>query len=296
MAVNGVLLIDKDEGTTSFEAVRKVKSRLGARKAGHSGTLDKAASGLLIVCINGATAVQDILMSNQKRYRATIQLGVETDTLDRYGRVTGRKEVGDIYNADIERVLNRFTGEIFQNPPLFSAIHHDGERLYRKALKGERPAVKPRKVTICELKLIERDEKEITIEVLASKGTYVRSLGRDIAESLGTCGHLSALRRLEIGPFSLTGALRLDEVSPSSTIMPFQNALAYLPGIEVGNQEASMILNGVPLRRIFKPEKVHIGSERFFRVLSKNRLLAIIEKSDSFRYFKVFKDLEVVYR
>jgi tRNA pseudouridine55 synthase len=295
VALDGIILVDKDEGMTSFEVVQKVKNRLGAQKAGHAGTLDKAASGLLIVCINLATSVQNILMSNPKRYRATVQLGAETDTLDRYGNITKRKKVGAVSTSEIERVLKRYTGEILQRPPLFSAIHHNGERLYRKALKGEKPLVNPRKVIINELKLIDRGSTELTIEVYASKGTYVRSLARDIAYDLGTCGYLSALRRIEVGPFSLSDAVQLSDVSGSGAIIPLANALEYLPWVEVEDEQASMVLNGVPVRKVLTSVDIRFGSERFFRVISHKRLLAIIEKSDSIRYFRVFKDFEVVY-
>lgn len=295
MALDGIILVDKDEGMTSFEVVQKVKNRLGAQKAGHAGTLDKAASGLLIVCINLATSVQNILMSNPKRYRATVQLGAETDTLDRYGNITKRKKVGAVSTSEIERVLKRYTGEILQRPPLFSAIHHNGERLYRKALKGEKPPVNPRKVIINELKLIDRGSTELTIEVYASKGTYVRSLARDIAYDLGTCGYLSALRRIEVGPFSLSDAVQLSDVSGSGAIIPLANALEYLPWVEVEDEQALMVLNGVPVRKVLTSVDIRFGSERFFRVISHKRLLAIIEKSDSIRYFRVFKDFEVVY-
>jgi len=295
VALDGIILVDKDEGMTSFEVVQKVKNRLGAQKAGHAGTLDKAASGLLIVCINLATSVQNILMSNPKRYRATVQLGAETDTLDRYGNITKRKKVGAVSTSEIERVLKRYTGEILQRPPLFSAIHHNGERLYRKALKGEKPPVNPRKVIINELKLIDRGSTELTIEVYASKGTYVRSLARDIAYDLGTCGYLSALRRIEVGPFSLSDAVQLSDVSGSGAIIPLANALEYLPWVEVEDEQALMVLNGVPVRKVLTSVDIRFGSERFFRVISHKRLLAIIEKSDSIRYFRVFKDFEVVY-
>jgi len=295
VGLDGIVLIDKDEGMTSFETVRKVKSRLQATKAGHAGTLDKAASGLLIVLINHATAVQNIFMGNSKRYRATIRLGTETDTLDRYGKVTKKKEVGTISASAVERVLEGFKGEILQMPPLFSAIHHNGERLYKRALKGESPDVKPRKVVIQELGLVEYRETALTIEVLVSKGTYVRSLGRDIAEALGTCGHLASLRRLEIGPFSVEDAVKLDETAGVITVTPFGEALGYLPGMEVGKREASMILNGIPPARVFSSWEEKTGSAKYIRVLSQNRLIAIIEKGDSLRYFKVFKDLEVEY-
>ncbi|MBN2323908.1 MAG: tRNA pseudouridine(55) synthase TruB [Spirochaetes bacterium] len=314
MAVDGVLLIDKEEGMTSFETVRKVRGTLGVRKAGHAGTLDKAASGLLLVCINRATAVQNILMGSSKRYSAVIRLGTETDTLDRYGRVVKTGPVPRITKEKIERALENFRGPIRQTPPLFSAIHHEGERLYKKAMKGERPSVKPRDVVIHELVLSGFTNDTIEIEAYASKGTYIRSLGRDIADSLGTCGSLTSLRRLSIGPFSVVNAVRLRDIDGPEAVVPLEEALGYLPAVEVGEEEASMVKNGIPPGRALKRHWAAFGSlelsgprpvpglDSFSRVMSEGRLIAIVTRgrglgtavgtgqNTALRYFKVFKD------
>jgi tRNA pseudouridine55 synthase len=315
VAVDGVLPIDKEEGMTSFEVVRKARGKLGVKKAGHAGTLDKAASGLLLVCINRATAVQNILMGSSKRYRAVVLLGTETDTLDRYGRVTKTETVPVLTEAKIERALDGFRGRILQTPPLFSAIHHEGERLYKKALKGERPHVSPREVVIHELALSGFTNDTIEIEVYASKGTYIRSLGRDIAGSLGTCGSIVTLRRLQIGPFSVADAVSLSGIDGPEAVIPLDKALGYLPVIEVEKREASMVLNGIPPDHALKryqvafgplPEsgpRAACGRYRFSRVMSEGRLIAIVTQSDptsaahgskpgtALRYFKVFKDV-----
>lgn len=295
MDLDGIIIIDKDEGLTSFEVVRKVKSRLKAKKAGHAGTLDKAASGILIMCINRATVVQSILMNHFKRYRATILLGIETDTLDRYGKVVKTAKVNRYSNDKINRVLKGFTGKIKQRPPAFSAIHQNGERLYKRALKGEKLDPKPRDIEIRELVLLENKENKITIEVFASKGTYIRSLARDIAFSLGTCGHLAQLRRLEVGPFSVQGAVKMDEVSDYTCLIPLNEALNYIPLIEVTGEEALMVQNGVPPEKIFLEKKLLSLEERYFRLVFHAKLIAIIEKGHTLRYYKVFKDLEVVH-
>jgi len=313
VVVDGVLLLDKEEGMTSFEAVRKVRGKLGIKKAGHAGTLDKAASGLLLVCINGATAVQNILMGNSKRYRAVVQLGTETDTLDRYGRITRKEAVPALTTEKIERTLDGFRGRILQTPPLFSAIHHEGERLYKRALKGERPPVRPREVVIHELMLAGFTDDTIEIEVYASKGTYVRSLGRDIAGSLDTCGSLLTLRRLQIGIFSVADAVRLPEIDGPGAVIPLAKALSYLPAVEVGEKEASMVLNGIPPGRALRRGlpgcspletdslRETVDPHHFFRVMSDGRLIAIVIQGEgpdavpgvkpgtALRYFKVFK-------
>jgi tRNA pseudouridine55 synthase len=292
--IDGIMLVDKDEGMTSFEVVRKLKACLKVKKAGHTGTLDKAASGLLIVCINKASAVQSILMINDKLYRAIISLGKETDTLDRYGRVVKEEKVEEYSENRVRTVLERYTGRISQIPPAYSAIHHKGERLYKKALRGDVPHITPREVEIKTLRLLKNEIGEVTIEVCASKGTYIRSLARDIANSLGTCGHLASLRRLEIGPFSVNEALRLEEIVDRSQVMPLGKALEYLPQVAVNQEEAKKILNGFP------PETVFDGAQTpedtvFFRVLWGKRLIAIIEKGTSLKYFKVFGNYEVVH-
>ena len=308
MALDGVLPIDKEEGMTSFEVVRKVRGKLGVKKAGHTGTLDKAASGLLLVCLNRATAVQNILMVNSKRYRAVVRLGTETDTLDRYGRVTRTETVPALTAQKIERVLDGFRGRILQTPPVFSAIHHEGERLYKKALKGERPTVKPREVDVHELTLAGFTKDTIEIEVFTSKGTYVRSLGRDIAESLGTCGSLLTLRRLSIGPFSVAEAVGLSRLDGPEAVIPLDVALSYLPAVEAAEEEASKVLKGIPADRALGRHRAVIGArqaengERFSRVMSQGHLIAIVtmnegpkavpgsETGTALRYFKVFKD------
>ena len=218
MALDGILPINKEVGRTSFETVQLVRKRIGARKAGHTGTLDKAASGLLLICLNRATSIQGLLMDHFKRYRGTISFGVETDTLDRDGLVVRSGSAGVFSTVRIKKALDQFKGKILQVPPVYSALHKDGERMHRLARSGKAVSVEPREVEIRDLKLLKNNGSSICIDVTVSRGTYIRSLARDIANSLGTCGYLSDLHRLCIGSFSVEQALYADEVDESTPL------------------------------------------------------------------------------
>ena len=295
MDLDGIILIDKDEGITSFNTVQKVKSCLGVGKAGHAGTLDKAASGLLVVCLNRATGVQNLFMSAFKRYIATLLLGMETDTLDRYGKTVKTSSVFEYSDEDVNSVLKKFQGKTKQVPPYFSAIHKDGKRLYKRALEGENITIEPREIEIKEISLLENRKDKITFEVLASKGTYIRSLGRDIAHELDTCGYLINLRRKESGFFSVGDAFKLEEINKETSVIPLQKALNHIPQINVTPDMASMIFNGVSLNRIFPEDKWNPLVCGYYRVTLGSKLIAIIEKREYPRYFRVFKDPEGVH-
>jgi len=289
VGVDGIVLLDKKKGATSFETVRKLRSRIGAQKAGHAGTLDKFASGLLVVCVNNATAVQDLLMAKFKRYVATLRLGVETDTLDEYGTPTFKKPFQPISDEVILEVLKRFQGKSRQIPPVFSAIHINGKRSYKRALSGEHIHLRSREIEIREISLVEAGEETISFEVLVSKGTYVRSLGRDIARALGTCGYLTDLRRLEIGKFSVKDARCIDDIGKSVPIISMIDALSDFPAITVDHEETRKIYHGVPPEKVLNKEEMVRMPNGFTRVIHAGTLVALIEKGETFRYFKVFK-------
>ena len=288
MDLDGIVLIDKDEGITSFSTVQKVKRILGVKKAGHSGTLDKAASGLLIVCLNRATSAQDLFMSAFKRYKATVAFGEETDTLDRYATIIKTSKVREYSDEEINGVIKMFLGKTLQKPPRFSAIHKNGKRLYKRALDGEQFDVDPREIEIKELKILDRQEKSRTLEVLSSKGTYIRALGRDIARELGSCGYLTKLRRLESGNFSVKDAVRLSALSKESTIISLNNALNNIPQIEVSRDQAGQIYQGIAISKIFSPAELDQIRKGYNRVISENLLIAIIKQEENPTYFKVF--------
>jgi tRNA pseudouridine55 synthase len=292
MALDGVLLIDKDEGMTSFEAVRKVKGALRVKKAGHSGTLDKAASGLLIVCLGRATAIQDLLMKRFKRYHATLALGQETDTLDRYGRVVRTADVPHLTETDVRKVLHRFTGKVRQVPPLFSAIHHEGKRLYRRALSGELPQIPAREIEIRELSLLGMEKGSIRFEVCASKGAYIRSLGRDIAAALGSCGYLTCLRRLQIGRFSVDDAYRVNDITDRIMVLSIQEALSDLPQLTLAPANVEGVRNGLPLQKVLSAQERQRLEKGYFRIVSGGELVAIVENDAALRYFRVFSGMK----
>jgi tRNA pseudouridine55 synthase len=284
MDLDGVVPVDKQPGRTSFETVQQVRKRLKAGKAGHAGTLDKSASGLLLVCVGRATAFQNLLMSMEKRYRGRISLGMQTDTLDRYGRIVSTGASRCPSGEELDEVLRRFTGRILQVPPLYSAVHHSGERLYRRALRGERPRVQPREVEIASLSLVDRFPGGVEIEAVVSKGTYIRALARDIARALGTCGYLGCLRRLAVGPFTVDGALRVEQVQGQEALVPLESVLEILPALEVGEREAELVSKGVPLHRFLEGPRPGTG---YFRITNGGRTLAVVRAGEVPRYFKV---------
>ncbi len=199
--VNGILVFDKPLGWTSNKALQKVKSLFGARKAGHTGSLDPLATGILTICFGQATKLSSYLLDADKLYVVTGKLGERTDTGDSDGAVTETSPVGKLTRCQAETVFAEFTGQIEQVPPMYSALKHKGRRLYELARSGVEVERQPRPVTIHELRLLSLAAAELSFVVRCSKGTYVRTLLEDIAEKLGTCGHVTGLRRTGAGPY-----------------------------------------------------------------------------------------------
>lgn len=197
-----IQLSDKKEDITSFSSLKEYKRIYKGEKIGHAGTLDKFASGLMVVLIGGATKLNPIFSSFDKRYTAKVKFGLETDTLDREGDVI-KTSLKIPSREEIERVLPSFLGKQEQVPPLYSAIHVDGKRAYKEAKKNRDIVMPARDIEIKSISLLSLSGDEAVIDVRVSKGTYIRSLARDLASSLGSCGHLIALRRTEVGPFTL---------------------------------------------------------------------------------------------
>jgi tRNA pseudouridine55 synthase len=216
---SGILLIDKPEGVTSFEVVRLVRRRLALRKIGHLGTLDPFATGLLPLCLKEATKLVPYLMPGPKTYRAVVRLGVATDTQDWTGKVVAECQALPA-PAEVRRVAAGFEGEIEQVPPMYSALHYQGRRLYQLARRGEVVALPPRKVVVHRLGVEEIDLPRVTLTVTCSQGTYVRTLAHDLGAALGCGGHLAALRRLQVGAFRVEDALALDALNELSPVSP----------------------------------------------------------------------------
>lgn len=249
--VHGWIILDKPEDMTSTTAVGAVKRHLDAAKAGHAGTLDPFATGILPIALGEATKTVSYVVDGVKRYRFTIRWGVATDTEDRDGAVTAESD-GRPDRAAIEAVLDRFIGEIEQIPPAYSAIKLDGKRAYNLAREGKAPEMPPRMVTIDELRLLEMpDTDHAVLEAVCGKGTYIRALARDIALALGTVGHLSALRRTQVGPFDEKSAISLDELRENMHVaaaceylLPVETALDDIPALAVTDIEAGSLRNG----------------------------------------------------
>ncbi|MEM1043846.1 MAG: tRNA pseudouridine(55) synthase TruB [Bacteroidota bacterium] len=206
-----ILLVDKPSGISSFGVIRRLRPLLGTKKIGHAGTLDPAATGLLI-CLVGraATRLQDHFMGLPKTYTGTIRLGQTTETYDAEGEVAETRDASGVTDADLDAARQAFLGETKQRPPMYSAVKVDGERLYKKARRGQTVERVARPVTVYRFDLTERQGDDVNFVVECSKGTYVRTLAHDLGQVLGVGAHLAALRRTAIGPFRVDEAWTLD--------------------------------------------------------------------------------------
>lgn len=205
------LLVDKPGGMTSFGVVKKVRWALRVKKVGHAGTLDPMATGLLIVLVGrGATRQQDRFMGLPKTYTGTVRLGQTTASYDADSPVEEERDASHVTDGEIEAALEAFRGEIMQRPPIYSAIKRGGERLYKKARRGEDVEIEPRPTTIYSYEVTGRRGDDVDVRVECSKGTYIRSLAHDLGHALGVGGHLVALRREAIGPFRVDEAFGLE--------------------------------------------------------------------------------------
>ena len=212
LALDGVLLLDKPEGLSSNHALQRAKRTLDAAKAGHTGTLDPFATGLLVCCTGRATKICGVMLDADKGYVATIRLGEETDSGDLTGNVVSAAgpDFTGVEEQPLRDALSRFMGSIEQVPPMYSALKRDGKPLYEYARAGIELERAARQVTIHRLDLLSFDGKEAVVDILCTKGTYVRTLAQDIGRVLGCGAHLSALRRTQVGPFRLENAIALD--------------------------------------------------------------------------------------
>jgi tRNA pseudouridine55 synthase len=254
--VNGILLLDKPSGITSNAALQQVKRLYFARKAGHTGSLDPLASGVLPICMGEATKVSAFLLDADKRYRVRCQLGVRTATGDAEGEIVASRAVDRYSRAQLESVLDQFRGSIEQIPPMYSALKHQGQRLYKLARQGVEVERQPRPVEIYALLLTGLGDDWIDIDVHCSKGTYVRTLVEDIGERLGCGAHVSELRRTGVGPYDETGLVTittLEELKQSDLaamdglLLPIESALTQWPGVELSNDAAFYLQQGQPV-------------------------------------------------
>ena len=266
-AISGVFLLDKASGYSSNSSLQKVKRLFRAQKAGHTGSLDPLASGLLPICLGEATKLSSYWLNSDKRYEVRVRLGAETDTADSEGSVTRTAPVPDLSEALIETVLARFRGPIEQVPPMYSALKHQGQRLYDLARKGvevERPA---RPITIHALTLLGFDATMLTLDARCSKGTYIRVLAEDIGRAMGCGGHVKMLRRTEVGEFGLDLSCTMDrleelpEPERDALLLPSDSLVLHLPAVELNESMSVLVARGNPL---FVPQAPVSGWVRLY--------------------------------
>ena len=252
-AIDGILLLDKPIGLTSNQALQRVKRLFDARKAGHTGSLDPLASGLLPVCLGQATKVSGFLLDARKQYQVTARLGQRTDTGDADGQVVEEQPVPPLDAAAVKRVLAQFAGLQKQVPPMYSAIKHQGQRLYKLARKGIEIDRRAREIEIYGLELLGLEDYALELDVACSKGTYVRTLIEDIAQALGTVAHVTVLRRLGVGPYAEGPMFKLEELEAlaeqgmerlDEVLLPVDSALDHWPSVELGADSAYYLMQG----------------------------------------------------
>lgn len=253
--MDGVINVYKPSGLTSFDVVYKVRKSLDIKRAGHTGTLDPAADGVLPVCVGKATKAAGLIMAAEKEYRAEIIFGFETDTQDSTGTVTNStdKRIGE---REFLEVINHFIGEINQVPPMYSAVHHKGQRLYKLAREGIEVERKPRNVKIYDIAVEDFSEDKATIKVRCSKGTYIRTLCEDIGRKAGCMAHMGALTRTKNGIFRIEDSVKIEEISPERLI-PVDRLFGKYEKIILSEDNEKRVLNGVPLKMKCTDKKVY---------------------------------------
>ena len=290
--VSGVLVIDKPVGLTSHDIVQIVRRGTGIRRAGHTGTLDPRASGVLVVLIGPAVRLSEYVSASDKRYQATIQLGSSTDTYDSEGSITSTVNPDFITEEIFEEALKSFIGEIEQVPPPYSAVKVKGKKAYERARKGEEFELKPRKIHVYSLELLEWVPPEAVLDVFCSSGTYVRSLANDLGKKLGTGAHLIGLRRTKSGRFTLRDAVPLRQLQDAfiagdwyKYLIPAAEALADWPMVELSSEMVDKVRHG---HRI----PAEPGSPSMVRGITEQgdlvALLQFIEEDNEWQPKKVF--------
>ena len=288
-AVSGVLLLDKPAGITSNKALQEVKHLFGAAKAGHTGSLDPLATGMLPICLGEATKISAFLLDADKRYRVACRLGVTTTTGDADGEVVRTRDCTSVTMKQIERLVPEFSGSISQVPPMYSAVKHQGQRLYALARDGIEVERKPRTVQIYEFLPLSLDAGVFEFEVACSKGTYIRTLVEDLGEALGCGGHVVNLRRLSVGPFE-GDMVTVDELRAAadsaeggrfdaldSYLLPIDSGIADWPDVHLDPDAAFYMRQGQPI------QVPHAPTEGWVRIYDQSEFLGVGEIQDDGR-------------
>lgn len=276
--MNGIIIINKHKGCTSHDIVYKVKKMFN-EKVGHTGTLDPMATGVLPLLIGKGTQCSKYLINHDKIYNVTLQLGEKTDTADSEGKVIETKEVKEktLKKENIEKILEKFKGKQEQIPPIYSAIKVNGKKLYEYARKGQEVEIKPRKIKIYNIELLNINEKQKQIEfqVSCSKGTYIRSLCEDIAQRLETVGYMLELKRIQVGNFNIKEAITIEQLENNidnkefieENFIQFEEIFKNKEKIELDDRKLRLFLNGVQLTMTCKDE--------IYRIYSNNKFIGI---------------------
>ncbi len=250
-AISGVLVVDKPVGMTSHDVVEAIRRGTGIRRAGHTGTLDPRASGVLVILVGPAVRLSEYVSASDKRYQAIIRLGSSTDTFDADGKFVRSDQPVNVTEEQFETILKQFEGEIEQTPPPYSAVKVGGRRAYDMARQGEEVELAPRKIQVHHLEVLEWAPPEVVVDVHCSSGTYVRSLANDMGNALGTGAYLVGLRRTKSGRFSLRDATPLRKLQESFTagnwyqfLIPAAEALADWPAIELNPDDVEEVRHG----------------------------------------------------
>jgi tRNA pseudouridine55 synthase len=271
--MDGILLINKPVNLTSHDVVQILRKKLNTKKIGHAGTLDPFADGLLVIGIGRGTKCLQFLEAASKEYVAILKLGVKTNSGDPEGKIIETQDVSGISNEKIKEVLTTFLGDSYQLPPMYSALKVNGEKLYNLARQGIEIEREKRLITISDINLISYDEisHEVIFQVVCSKGTYIRTLGEDIATRLGTIGYLTNLRRTRIGSFTLMDATLIDDVHSEMELISNYQALSFMPQYQVNEKEEAKVIYGQKL-------KINLDVPQVLIINSKYDVLAVYEQ------------------
>jgi tRNA pseudouridine55 synthase len=286
---SGIILLDKPSGMTSHDVVNYLRSKLGTRRIGHTGILDPAATGLLVMLIERGTLLSSWLIGMSKRYLARIAFGVATDTYDEDGEVISSVDPGKVNRADFEDNLKRYRGEIEQKIPPYSAVKRQGRKFYRLARKGRafNPGIKV--VNIESIEILDYSWPEVAVDIRCSSGTYVRSLAHQMGTDFKCGGYSKTLRRLEVGPFGVSDAVSLGDFmsanEPWQYLRPLREALPMLPGLKIKDRYCGAVLGGRPLVKKYFEDEAYLGSGGQLSLLldSGERVLALAQLNMNWR-------------
>ena len=275
--MDGYILINKPQGVTSRDVVDNLTRRFGMKKIGHTGSLDPFATGLLVITMGKGTKAGPYLEALEKTYVATIKLGTQTDSGDLTGKVSNTSEIHPLFDYYVQEALEMFLGDSLQTPPMHSALKVDGVPLYKLAHKGETIERTPRPIHVYEIKLVNLTSDEITFEATVSKGTYMRTLGEDIAKKLGMVGHLVMLRRTKVGAFNVNDAVDPDNVNPKAVRSVYEG-LSFMPKLVVSGELIKDIKDG-------KPQLFNSQDDTILVISDKHEVLAVYKKRDHGLYY-----------